>query len=142
MSSGLSFESFASVAGVHRDTLYEWLAKHREFSDAKKRGEALSLRQWEQLGIDGMLGKVKGFNATIWIFNMKNRFRWRDLQPEPTPTEDDWDEDAPPKGLGEEYTARISREVMEAQGQLPKGTSKKPLPPLPPLEQAKIVHQK
>ncbi len=26
----------------------------------------------------GMTGKVPGFNATIWIFNMKNRHGWAD----------------------------------------------------------------
>lgn len=33
---------------------------------------------WEGKGVDGMLGKIPGFSAATWIFNMKNRFGWRD----------------------------------------------------------------
>lgn len=83
MTQGLSFESFAGRVGVHKDTLYEWLKHHPEFSDAKKRGEAGSLLFWEKLGLLGVVGKQKGFNATMWIFNMKNRFKWRDYWEEP-----------------------------------------------------------
>lgn len=78
MTTGLSFESFGGVVGVNRDTLYAWAERHREFSDAKKRGEAVSRLFWEKMGIMGMTGKVKGFNVAAWIFSMKNRFSWRD----------------------------------------------------------------
>lgn len=33
---------------------------------------------WEKAGLDGMMGRIHGFNATSWRFNMANRFRWRD----------------------------------------------------------------
>lgn len=33
---------------------------------------------WEKAGLDGMMGRIPGFNATSWKFNMANRFRWRD----------------------------------------------------------------
>lgn len=80
MSQGLSFESFASTAQVNRDTLYSWCQHHADFSDAKKRGEAVSLLFWERLGIDASQGRLPGFSAAAWIFNMKNRFGWRDKQ--------------------------------------------------------------
>ncbi len=80
MSQGLSFESFASVVDCHRDTLYQWVKVYPDFSDAKKRGTDLSLKWWEEMGKRGMIGDIPRFNATIWIFNMKNRFRWRDSQ--------------------------------------------------------------
>lgn len=37
---------------------------------------------WEEIGLKGAQGKVEGFNATSWIFNMKNRFpnEWREKQ--------------------------------------------------------------
>ena len=79
MSQGFSFESFgASPVCVHKDTLYQWLKKHQNFADAKKRAELESLKFWEDLGIKGAKGVYKNFNATSWIFNMKNRFKWRD----------------------------------------------------------------
>lgn len=78
MGEGLSFESFASEIGVHRDTLYEWAKQYPDFSDAKKRGTDLALKWWERIGQAGMVGKIKGFNAAVWIFSMKNRFKWSD----------------------------------------------------------------
>ena len=37
---------------------------------------------WEKIGLKGTVGEIKGFNATSWSFNMKNRFLrdWRDEQ--------------------------------------------------------------
>ena len=88
MEKGLSFESFAAVINVNRDTLYEWAKVHSEFSDAQKLGQEKSRLFWEQKGIDGLFNESFGegqgsrsLNATVWIFNMKNRFGWRDKQP-------------------------------------------------------------
>jgi hypothetical protein len=77
---GLSYESFASDVDVCVDTLYEWEKVHKEFSDAKKKASAYSRAWWERMGQTGML--ATGFSASVWIFNMKNRFGWRDRQPE------------------------------------------------------------
>lgn len=76
-SAGHSFESFAALVGVSRDTLYSWEEKIPEFSDTKKRAWALSLYFWEQEGLKGLWGKGN-FNSSVWIFNMKCRFGWRD----------------------------------------------------------------
>lgn len=35
-------------------------------------------RKWEAMGMNGANGKIKGFNAKAWEFNMKNRFDWRE----------------------------------------------------------------
>lgn len=89
MKAGLSYESFAGLIGVNKTTLYEWEKKHEAFSNAKKQGESLSLLWWEKIGIAAMLGQpvsapdgrtvsMKDFNATMWIFAMKNRHGWRD----------------------------------------------------------------
>ena len=78
MSKGFSKDVVAAKLGISRDTLYEWAKKHDDFSDTIKRGEVKSLYFWEKTGIDGMMGKIKGFNAIMWIFIMKNRFRYRD----------------------------------------------------------------
>lgn len=80
MSEGYSYESFAALLNVHIDTLYEWEKKHDSFSEAKKVGRAKSMLMWEKMGLLGTLGKIKGFNSTAWIFNLKNRFGWTDRQ--------------------------------------------------------------
>lgn len=78
MSKGFSFESYAAVIGVNRDTLFEWTHAHAEFSDYTKRGQDASRYFYEKIGLMGMTGKMPGFNASSWIFSMKNRFGWRD----------------------------------------------------------------
>jgi hypothetical protein len=75
---GLSFEAFAGVCKVAVDTLYEWMKVHPEFSEAKKIGEAGGRLFWEKVGRAGMTGRVPGFQNAVWIFTMKNRFKWKD----------------------------------------------------------------
>jgi len=101
MAEGLSYESFAGIVGASEKTLYNWEnAKnetgeltHPEWLEAKERAFALCRVFWERAGRNMMLGiktvqkDAKGVeteldfskgNATVWIFNMKNRFNWRD----------------------------------------------------------------
>jgi len=77
MQKGLSFEAFAGKIGVCRQTLYTWAEKHPEFIDAKKIATEMSRLFWEEAVIE-RLHDAQGFNTTAWIFNMKNRFGWRD----------------------------------------------------------------
>lgn len=107
MSKGLSYESFAGAIGVSKQTLYTWESEYPEFLDAKEIGLGKSLLYWEQSGIKGAHtveveeeiaerdpnGKPTGKMITVkvmrerpilppvWIFNVKNRFGWRDRQP-------------------------------------------------------------
>lgn len=78
MTFGYSKEAFCGRIGIAKDTLYKWDKKHKEFADAIKKGEAKSLLFWEKMGIEGATGNISGFNPSTWIFNMKNRFNWRD----------------------------------------------------------------
>ena len=80
MAKGLSFEASGGDKriAVSKDTLYQWLKKYPAFSDAKKKGENLCLNFWERIGIGRALGKVPKGCAASYIFNMKNRFLWRD----------------------------------------------------------------
>ena len=77
MAKGLSFESFAADCNTTKKTLYNWTELFPEFLNAKKRGEEKCRRWWETLGTNLAAGKKKG-NAAVYIFNMKNRFGWRD----------------------------------------------------------------
>jgi len=76
MNKGLSFESFAGVIEVNPDTLYEWCKVHDAFSEAKKIARAKNLIFWELMGIDICKGALEG-SASAWVFNMKNRHKWR-----------------------------------------------------------------
>ena len=84
MKEGLSFEAFGGVTGHSKQTLYEWIEKFPEFGDSKRRGELLSQLWWEKIGVERLIsqswhqGGSKALNASVWIFNMKNRFGWRD----------------------------------------------------------------
>jgi hypothetical protein len=92
MDTGGSFESFAADLNVCRQTLYDWTEAHPEFLDTKKRAEAKALRYFERLGDDMMKGLIEKGNSTVWIFNMKNRFKWTDRH-EITKDVKDMDED-------------------------------------------------
>jgi len=69
-------------------TFLNWQKQNPEFLEAVKRGLHLSKGKWEEMGRKAAFGKVENFNATAWIFNMKNRFgksddfneRWTDKQ--------------------------------------------------------------
>lgn len=77
---GFSFETFGARVHCSKDTLYQWLKKHPEFADAKNIGLMYSMAYWEGLGIQAITGRNANFNNACWIFNMKNRFGWRDKQ--------------------------------------------------------------
>jgi len=81
MKKGHSKQAVAGRLGISRDTLYEWCRKYPEFSDTIKVGEMMSYAYWEELGMKAMMGKVKGFRPSFWIFTMKARFGWRDNSP-------------------------------------------------------------
>lgn len=76
-SEGLSFEAFAGLIGVAGSTLYEWAKANPDFSEAKSQAMQKCRLWWEKAGTQGMFmgGKDNPFNATIWVYNMKCRFR-------------------------------------------------------------------
>lgn len=78
MSEGYSFESFAGKIGTTFKTMYMWAENYPDFQQAKDEGFAKNRVFWEKVGIDGATGRVQNFNAVSWVFNMKNRFNWRD----------------------------------------------------------------
>jgi len=64
------------------DAFQDYQEKYPEFSEAVKKGLRISQGWWEMKGREATMGGVEGFNATSFIFNMKNRFKedWRDKQ--------------------------------------------------------------
>lgn len=84
MAKGLSYEAFAGSIKVAKQTLYDWEKAHPEFLDAKSIAIEQSRLFWEQAGVAGLINPYQGdtLNTSLWIFNMKNRFGWRDRQPD------------------------------------------------------------
>lgn len=70
---GKSRAQIAASLGVSRQTLYNWERAHPEFLDSMKYSHDLALAWWETAGQHNMTRQ--GFNATAYIFQMKNRFR-------------------------------------------------------------------
>jgi hypothetical protein len=80
MSEGFSVEAFCGSISINKDTFYEWVKRYPEFSDAKRQGLVKSQMWWEEQAKKHMFLPHQGgsFNSSVWIFNMKNRFGWRD----------------------------------------------------------------
>lgn len=95
MAQGFSYESFAGLVGVSKQTIYDWEKANPQFLYAKKIGVEKSRLFWETQGIEGIYttetfeqdengsrSTKKALNSSVWIFNMKNRFKdeWREKQ--------------------------------------------------------------
>lgn len=78
MAQGLSFTSFGGIIGVPHQYMCEWEKKYPDFKKARAIGDSQSLVFWEKLGKVGIMGKIKSFNASAYIFSMKNKFNWTD----------------------------------------------------------------
>ena len=77
---GMGIAEMAAEIGISRETFNVWRKDRKDFSDAVKEAVALSQAWWEKQGRMATFGAIDGFNATSYIFQMKNRFRddWRD----------------------------------------------------------------
>lgn len=80
MSNGLSYTGCAGIFGVTFQTLYDWEKRYPEWKEAKEIGIAKSQVFWEKIGMQYIVSNPRGpcLNSSVWIFNMKNRFGWRD----------------------------------------------------------------
>lgn len=67
--------------GIHHSTWADWTKEHPEFSAAVKESYDLAMAWWEDQGMKQMFRGMR-FNATAYIFQMKNRFpaEYRDRQ--------------------------------------------------------------
>jgi transposase len=79
---GASKHEMAMEIDVAVSTFDVWQNENKEFSEAVKKAVEFSQAWWEKQGRLATFGAFDGFNATSFIFNMKNRFRdsWRDKQ--------------------------------------------------------------
>jgi DNA-binding XRE family transcriptional regulator len=74
---GRSKAAMAACFGVSEKTMDNWTKNpdNFEFKDALEIAMAASEAYWEDIGIKGAKGILPKFNASAWIFCMKNRFR-------------------------------------------------------------------
>ena len=78
LSDGYSVAALAGFLKVAKSTIYEWIERHPEFSDAVKRGQAGAVYWWETANRN--LAITGDGNATACVFGLKNRAsdEWRD----------------------------------------------------------------
>ena len=76
---GMSKVEIAAELDIHYSTFIAWQEEKPEFSASVKQAEKFSQAWWERKGREATFDS-QGFNATSYIFNMKNRFSddWRD----------------------------------------------------------------
>lgn len=80
MEAGNSYDTFGGEIGVCKQTLYTWEQEFPQFLDSKNLAFLKGQRFWERLAIDNIISSKDGgsLNGSVWIFNMKNRFKWTD----------------------------------------------------------------
>jgi hypothetical protein len=68
------------MLGLGRANFYDYIEKYPEFANAVSEYRMRSQSWWEHQGRMATFGATPGYNATSFIFNMKNRFGedWRD----------------------------------------------------------------
>lgn len=64
-----------ALGGISKDTWYAWKDKYQEFKDAVDHAEAVSQEFYENIGLNGITGHLKGFNSTAYIHLMSNKFK-------------------------------------------------------------------
>jgi hypothetical protein len=78
MAKGVSLTTFAGDIGKSRETVYEWMSRHRDFADAVSRGRAARTAFLERK----LLSARYGAQASAAIFALKNAApdEWRDVK--------------------------------------------------------------
>jgi hypothetical protein len=74
MSKGFSYETFAKKIGTCRQSLYYWEKSIPGWLDTKRKAFEACQYRWEEIGLELCN------NPTVWMFQMKARFGWRDVQ--------------------------------------------------------------
>lgn len=77
---GMGKAEMAAELDIAYSNFDRWQHEHPEFQEAVKEAVRQSQAWWEKMGRVSTFGGTEGFNATSYIFQMKNRFRadWND----------------------------------------------------------------
>jgi hypothetical protein len=78
MRKGHSLSAFAGSIECARETVYEWMSKHPEFSEAVSRGRSMRLVPWEEK----LMKCERGAEVAATIFALKNcdPEEWREVR--------------------------------------------------------------
>lgn len=81
MCEGRSYEAFAAMLRVSRETLYAWEKRYPEWKAAKAIAKEGNMRWWEEVAMNTAAGVIKG-NASMIQFMLRNRDseRYKDKQ--------------------------------------------------------------
>jgi predicted DNA-binding protein YlxM (UPF0122 family) len=72
---GMSVAEMAKACGVAKDTIYQWVKAHEDFSDAFTRAKALSQSWWEEQARLGLYTRDGvSLNSGLWSRSMAARF--------------------------------------------------------------------
>ncbi len=80
MAEGASKAEVKVKIGVTNDVHTRGMMEGEEYSETIKEGDRLCMAWWEEKARKSAVGELEGCNATMMIFNLKNRFPddWRD----------------------------------------------------------------
>ena len=71
---GKTLTQMACALDITMETMNQWRKSKPDYSDAIKRALQHSLAHWEEMGQQGCMGAIDGFNATSYVWQTKNRF--------------------------------------------------------------------
>lgn len=80
MTKGYSKQACAGEIGIAVDTFYQWVKKHKDFSDAVSIGEAKARLFFDKVLVNHITHSKNGqqINGQVYGLNMKNRFGFSD----------------------------------------------------------------
>jgi hypothetical protein len=100
MESGLSLTAFAGTIGVSKDTVYEWIKVHPEFSDAVSRARPKRLAYLERRFLDAETGA----RASTHQFALRNADR------------DEWADKVETHHSGSMEITQVTRRIVDPKG--------------------------
>ena len=79
MRDGATAAEVARNLAICRDTFFEWVKVHKEFSDAYKTGKELTIGWWDEFGRTNLVThKDYKLNVGLYAFIRKNQHGWTD----------------------------------------------------------------
>jgi len=110
-SEGQSVAEVCLELRISRATYYLWIDRYARFKRAHEEAQFVSEAWWSRLGRLGAAAQVP-INSTVWAFNMKNRFKWRDR---PAPEQVSDDEMTPEEFARRSYAALQEMEELDGR---------------------------